>query len=96
MLSDQTVPIAEIAEALGKSERTIKQTWRKLHSKYGFPPPLPGGMWVWSRDAVESWIFMMGTVKQKKKPKNDNLPDIDIEDIIKGQNAFLRRRIQEE
>lgn len=90
-LSEQTVSIDELARALGVKEAKLKRTWRRLHETTGFPPPLPGGNWVWGRRAVSRWID--GPILNVPGANDNAVPARSgVGPIIDAQNDFLRTR----
>jgi len=69
-LSDDTAPLAEVAEALGRSEIWLRRNWLKLHRDHGFPRKHPSG-WTWPRAAVAAWLQALPEPEQVE-PANDN------------------------
>lgn len=63
MLTDETAPIEEVAQAIGRPGKAgvawLKRNWLKLHQREGFPRKIPTGF-VWPRRAVEVWLRSAG------------------------------------
>ena len=55
MLSNESAPLAEVAEALGRPEAWLRRNWLKLALRDGFPRKHPSG-WTWPRAAVAAWL----------------------------------------
>lgn len=94
MLQEETATLAEVAATLGIEEQRLKRSWRRLHLKTGFPPPLPCGGWVWSRRAVSLWISASGQVGTGKgSSSNDNAVRANLPGgIVAAQQAALHAR----
>ncbi|WP_156899380.1 helix-turn-helix transcriptional regulator [Pleomorphomonas koreensis] len=92
-LSEETVTIDEVAAALRITPDRLWRSWRRLHEKTGFPPPLPGGNRVWGRRAVSRWIDGPTPLVPGA---NDNTvsraSNSGLGDIIGAQADFLRTR----
>lgn len=61
-LPSRTVPLAEVAAALGRSPDYVRRHHRRLTAAHGFPRPLPGAGWRWPRRLVEAWLTSGGIV----------------------------------
>lgn len=88
MLADKTIPLAEVAAALGRSEDWLMRNWLRLHQRDGFPRRLPAG-WVWPRRLVEAWIDAGGAAPQPAPTANDNAAGAD---LVALQRAALHQR----
>lgn len=82
-IAELTVPLDEVAAALGISPDRLRRTARALHVRHGFPLPLPViGGWRWSRAVLEAWLEAGGVPAAAE----------DAPDLTQSQNAMLRRR----
>jgi predicted transcriptional regulator len=70
MLKDEVVELDELAEALGRSERWLKENWLRLAGE-GFPRKHPTG-WTWPRRAVTAWLRAQDTAAFVPVTANDN------------------------
>ncbi len=75
-----TINAADIAAALGRSERWLKNNRRALELKHGFPAKLPGGA-MWSRAAIETWLATYGKTETEKAAARA--------DLVAAQKAVL-------
>lgn len=74
MLSNETVSVTEIAQALGRKESWLKKNWLAIHQADGFPRKIAYG-WVWPRRQVEAWLRAGGAPAFTVQPANDDLPE---------------------
>lgn len=81
-IAELTVPLEEVAAALGLSPERLRRLARSLHEKHGFPLPLPTAGWRWSRPVLQAWLEAGGAP----------LAPEDAPDLPKLQNAMLRRK----
>lgn len=94
-LADETADIGEVSQAIGLKPSRLKRKWRQLHESSGFPPPLPGGGWVWDRRAVSRWIAAPKPVEAIHPGANDNeTASNSLGGIIAAQANYLRARYQ--
>lgn len=94
MLTDCTAPLHEVAAALGRKPGWLRRSWRKLVAERGFPRPLPGSSFVWSRKLVELWIAT-GGLAGPTRPANDDDPPPPATDPAAGLIAAQRRNLAE-
>lgn len=88
MLTDETAPLEEVAQAIGRPAAWLKRNWLKLHQREGFPRKIPTGD-VWPRRAVEVWLRSAGQVAPAPLPANQNGQH---GDAIAAAAAALRQR----
>lgn len=84
-LSDETVGLEELAEAIGKKPDWLKRHWLKLHEAENFPRKIPTG-WVWPRRAVLSWLRSGGFMPPLPANQNGEA------DFIDAAAAALKER----
>lgn len=73
MLANETATLAEVAQALGRSESWLRRNWLRIHVEDGFPRKLPTGP-VWPRQLVEAWCRSGGFAPPPAPASaNDNL-----------------------
>lgn len=87
MLTDETAPLDEVAQAIGRKPAWLKRHWLRLHQREGFPRKIPTGD-VWPRRAVEVWLRSAGFVPAPL-PANQNGTE---GDAIAAAAAALRKR----
>jgi len=87
MLSDETAPLAEVAQAIGVKPAWLKRNWLKIHQEKNFPRKIPTGD-VWPRRAVEVWLRSAGQ-SPALLPANQNGTQ---GDAISAAAAALRER----
>ncbi|MER9622653.1 hypothetical protein NKI98_14635 [Mesorhizobium sp. M0222] len=87
MLTDETAPIEEVAQAIGRPAAWLKRNWLKLHQREGFPRKIPTGD-VWPRRAVEVWLRSAGQLPALL-PANQNEGQVDA--ISAAAKALLER-----
>ncbi|WP_156419259.1 hypothetical protein [Aureimonas sp. AU12] len=89
-----TMPIGEVASAMGLTERSLMRKHKRLSVTNAFPPPLPGGVWMWSRAAFEAWVRANGV--QSVELDRDEPTTLAGNDrtlaLVTEQNASLRAR----
>ncbi|TPN57147.1 hypothetical protein [Mesorhizobium sp. B1-1-7] len=88
MLTDETAPLEEVAQAIGRPVPWLMRNWLKLHQREGFPRKIPTG-WVWPRRAVEVWLRTAGQFVPAPLPANQNGPAAD---AISAAAEALRQR----
>lgn len=84
----QTIPIDELSGKLGLTPDQLKRRWRRMHRASGFPAPLYGSVWVWSRPAVERWAEA-GAAPVVVHSFNDNAP---LAELTSLQRLALQER----
>jgi hypothetical protein len=95
MLSEHTATLEEVAAAIGRDPAWLKRHWRRLTSRNGFPAPLPGSKWCWSRQLVLLWI---ANAPARPVADNENAPSPQpadaggSNDLVRAQHASLTAR----
>lgn len=88
-----TLPIEDIASALGLTPQSLMRKHKRLSRDHGFPPPLPGGVWRWSRAAIEAWIRANGArPDETAETDNPSAANDRTSRLVIEQNASLRAR----
>ncbi|RWN20374.1 MAG: hypothetical protein EOR94_13260 [Mesorhizobium sp.] len=88
MLTDETAPLEEVAQAIGRKPAWLKRHWLQLHQEQNFPRKIPTGF-VWPRRAVEVWLRSAGQFAPAPLPANQNGHEVD---AISAAAAALRAR----
>lgn len=71
-LADETAPLDEVAQAIGRTPEWLKRHWLALHRRSGFPRKISGGGFVWPRRAVAAWLRAGGAEPATIAPANQN------------------------
>ncbi|WP_153005280.1 hypothetical protein [Aureimonas ureilytica] len=88
-----TLPIEDIASAMGLTARALMRKHKRLSKDHGFPPPLPGGVWRWSRAAFEAWVRANGVPAQEDEDRAAHSAANDRSSrLVSEQNKSLRAR----
>ncbi|WP_156418415.1 hypothetical protein [Aureimonas sp. D3] len=91
--NDLTLAIEDIASAMGLTARALMRKHKRLSKDHGFPPPLPGGVWRWSRAAFEAWVRANGVPAQEDEDRVANSAANDRSSrLVSEQNKSLRAR----
>jgi hypothetical protein len=94
-LSDKLVKLAEVAQALDRSEDWVKRNWLKLHLEKGMPRKLTVG-WSWPRATLERWLEQGADGVPRELPIDETpspeTPAAPLALIIANQNTRLRDR----
>ncbi len=88
MLTDETAPLDEVAQAIGRPAAWLMRNWLKLHQEQNFPRKISTG-WVWPRLAVQVWLRSAGQAPAPL-PANQNGPQE--VDAISAAAAALRAK----
>lgn len=75
-LGADTVGLAEVAAALGRSEGWVRRHWLAIHRDHGFPRKHPTGF-TWPRLAVSAWLRSGGAAPRAFEPANDVSSGVD-------------------
>ncbi|MGI2031969.1 hypothetical protein ACRQ1B_06205 [Rhizobium panacihumi] len=97
-LAEKLVKLAELAEALDRSEDWVKRNWLKLHLEKGMPRKLTIG-WSWPRSSMEHWLEEgAGGAIRIVEAEPAPMPAVPASNVIAlaaitaNQNHFLRHR----
>lgn len=72
-LSSHTVPIDDVAAAMGRDAEWLRRNWRRLQRTHGFPRKIPGAL-RFPRAAVETWLKGGGAMPAAPQAANLNQP----------------------
>ena len=87
-----TLSIEEVAASLGLIPRALMRKHKRMTRDHGFPPPLPGGVWRWSRAAFEAWVRANGVLEEEDERGASSASNDRSFRLVSEQNASLRAR----